>query len=418
MAPKKRGTGLTLRKAEAQLIYPDERQPVTKAKEVTGAVEALLGLSYEQFTQIAMIAQGDFQKLLLAGTQQRGEIFRQIFHTGLYQQIQMKLRDAAISRYREYDEMRRSIAQYLDSVKVPGDTGMEGEEFARLKKTKFEGKLERSLELLKTFIDRGESREKELKKQEEEADQKIRNLETLLNLSEQKRNLEQKSEFSREQLEKLLPELEKASQEAEKYKDADKQREELGILIRESQEKLKKYQDLELLKKELDGIRKQLETCKAQQEKNIRQEQQLQEETVRRKKEREQLGNSELDLQKALTEKEKRTRRKNELNGLVTAIREFKNLYEATKEQQKKYRTAYEKDLFQNDHRIFQFTERTRGTGTPAFYTKVCHHAFEIIQNLAEFIHSFHFKPSCGISSTSQLQLVTDIVDLPEASSF
>ena len=29
MAPKKRGTGLTLRKAEAQLTYPDERQPVT-----------------------------------------------------------------------------------------------------------------------------------------------------------------------------------------------------------------------------------------------------------------------------------------------------------------------------------------------------------------------------------------------------
>ena len=52
MAPKKRGTGLTLRKAEAQLIYPDERQPVTKAKDVTAAVEQLLGLSYDQFTQI------------------------------------------------------------------------------------------------------------------------------------------------------------------------------------------------------------------------------------------------------------------------------------------------------------------------------------------------------------------------------
>ena len=50
MAPKKRGTGLTLRKAEAQLIYPDERQPVTKAKDVTAAVEQLLGLSYDQYT--------------------------------------------------------------------------------------------------------------------------------------------------------------------------------------------------------------------------------------------------------------------------------------------------------------------------------------------------------------------------------
>ena len=55
MAPKKRGTGLTLRKAEAQLIYPDERQPVTKAKDVTAAVELLLGLSYDQFTQICLL---------------------------------------------------------------------------------------------------------------------------------------------------------------------------------------------------------------------------------------------------------------------------------------------------------------------------------------------------------------------------
>ena len=91
MAPKKRGTGLTLRKAEAQLIYPDERQPVTKARDVARAIEELLGLDYEQFTQIAMIAQGDFQKLLFAGTVQRGEIFRQIFHTGLYQQVQIQI---------------------------------------------------------------------------------------------------------------------------------------------------------------------------------------------------------------------------------------------------------------------------------------------------------------------------------------
>lgn len=38
-----------------------------------------MGLDYKQFTQIAMIAQGDFQKLLIAGTAERGEIFRQIF---------------------------------------------------------------------------------------------------------------------------------------------------------------------------------------------------------------------------------------------------------------------------------------------------------------------------------------------------
>lgn len=350
MAPKKRGTGLTLRKAEAQLIYPDERQPVTKARDVTRAIEELLGLDYEQFTQIAMIAQGDFQKLLLAGTVQRGEIFRQIFHTGIYQQVQLKLKEAAQSRYKEYDEMRRSIAQYLDGVKLRQREGTEAEEFAELKKGKFEGKLERSLEILKSFIDQGEKRESELLKQEQEVDQKIRTMENMLHLSAQKRNLEQKKDLARKQLEQLLPDLEKASGEAEKYKDADQKCEALGILIREKQEQLKKYQVLEQLKKELDEIRMQLKKCRAGQEANIRQEQQLHKDMEQLKKERSLLENSQLDLQKAITEREKRTQRKSELNGLETEMREFKSLYEATKEQQKKYQAAYEKAQQQSEY--------------------------------------------------------------------
>lgn len=350
MAPKKRGTGLTLRKAEAQLIYPDERQPVIKARDVTRAIEELLGLDYEQFTQIAMIAQGDFQKLLLAGTVQRGEIFRQIFHTGIYQQVQLKLKDAARSRYKEYDEMRRSIAQYLDGVKFRQREGTEAEEFAELKKGKFEGGLERSLEILKSFIDQGEKRESELLKQEQEVDQKIRTMENMLHLSAQKRNLEQKKDLARKQLEQLLPDLEKASGEAEKYKDADRKCEALGILIREKQEQLKKYQVLEQLKTELDEIRMQMKKCRAGQEANIRQEQQLHKDMEQLKKERSRLENSRLDLQKAVTEKEKRTQKRSELNGLETGIREFKSLYEATKEQQKKYQAAYEKAQQQSEY--------------------------------------------------------------------
>ena len=350
MAPKKRGTGLTLRKAEAQLTYPDERQPVTKARDVTRAVEELLGFDYEQFTQIAMIAQGDFQKLLLAGTVQRGEIFRQIFHTGLYQQVQQKLKDAARNRYKEYDEMRRSIAQYLDGVKFQQAEGTGAGEFAELKKVKFEGKLERSLELLEDFINQGEIRENALFTEEQEVDQKIRTMEKLLHLSSQKQSLEQKETFAEEQLKKLLPELEKATAEAEKYQDTDQKCEKLGLLIREKQEQLKKYQLLEQLKEELDEIGTQLEKSRAQQEANIRQEEQIQKDMEQLKKERSTLENSEVDLQKAMTEKEKRTQRKIELNGLETEIREFRNLYDATKEQQKKYQAACQEEKQQNEY--------------------------------------------------------------------
>ena len=66
--PKERGQGVTTQAARAELYFYDGRQPVTKTGEVTRAVEQILGFNYGQFTQIAMIAQGDFQKLLLADT--------------------------------------------------------------------------------------------------------------------------------------------------------------------------------------------------------------------------------------------------------------------------------------------------------------------------------------------------------------
>ena len=74
--PKARGEGFTTEKADATLTYADGRPPVTKAKEVTAAVIDIIGLDYSQFSQIAMIAQGQFTRLLNASTEERSRIFR------------------------------------------------------------------------------------------------------------------------------------------------------------------------------------------------------------------------------------------------------------------------------------------------------------------------------------------------------
>ena len=71
MRPKDRGEGMTLQRADAVLEFPDDRLPVTKAKEVTKAVTELIGLDRGQFTQIAMLAQGDFMKLLFSKTEEQ-----------------------------------------------------------------------------------------------------------------------------------------------------------------------------------------------------------------------------------------------------------------------------------------------------------------------------------------------------------
>ena len=353
MAPKKRGTGQTLRKAEAQLIYPDDRQPVTKAKDVTVAVEQLLGLSYDQFTQIAMIAQGDFQKLLLAGTTQRGEIFRQLFHTGLYQQIQMKLKDASIARYKEYDEMRRSIAQYLDGVKTETASWQEAEEFDELKKIKFEGKLERSLELLKQFLEYGEAQEKELREKEDSLNQDIRKSEEAQNLVAQKRNLELKKKKAEKDLEELTPLLQKKDEEEKKR---------LSILA-DAGEELQKYKfeydKLDSEKRSYDScllteeeIKKEQKQIDGWQEEIIRKETQQKEELEQQKKDKALLDSAELELQKAETKKTEGLRKKKELEGLIALVKEFQGAYNATKEQQEKYKISIEK--VQKQREVYQ----------------------------------------------------------------
>lgn len=120
--PKERGTGLTTQKAEASLIYPDARQPVLRWKEVTAAVTELLGMDRNQFSQIAMIAQGDFLRLLQAKTEARSKIFREIFHTGRFQQFQDKAKQEAAALRKEYEDLQKSMRQSMAGIQAPADS--------------------------------------------------------------------------------------------------------------------------------------------------------------------------------------------------------------------------------------------------------------------------------------------------------
>ena len=122
MRPKGRGEGLTKQTAGAVLTYPDGH-PVTRPKEVNAAVRDILGLDREQFAQVAMIAQGDFLKLLLADTKERQKIFRNIFHTGLYVELQDQLgRQASKVKY-QWEDVRGSIHQYVDGILCGEESG-------------------------------------------------------------------------------------------------------------------------------------------------------------------------------------------------------------------------------------------------------------------------------------------------------
>ena len=115
LRPKLHGTGTTRQAAEASLLRPDF-PPLTKPREVNEAIRDILGLDRSQFMQIAMIAQGDFQKLLLAPTEERKQIFRKIFKTDLYQRLQEELKRETSKLGQEYTMLKSSIVQYASGV--------------------------------------------------------------------------------------------------------------------------------------------------------------------------------------------------------------------------------------------------------------------------------------------------------------
>lgn len=113
--PKARGEGVTVEKANALLRYPDGRV-ITKLRDVDAAIEEILRIDRNQFSQIAMIAQGDFMKLLLASTEERKKIFQKLFRTERYSVLQERLKAEASGLRRKYEDACAGIKQYVNGI--------------------------------------------------------------------------------------------------------------------------------------------------------------------------------------------------------------------------------------------------------------------------------------------------------------
>ena len=259
--PKERGEGMTVQKADAVLEFPDERPPVTKASEVTRAVEQLIGLDYRQFTQIAMIAQGDFQKLLLAGTVQRAEIFRQIFHTGIYQQIQYRLKDEVRGCWKEYEESLRSIDQHLGGVILVNASAQETE-WQELRKEGFCGKIEQSLELLVQMLKSQQTDSQCLQKQQEQVETQLEETNQLLGKISQHQAIAEKLREQSAQLKTLKDTLPVLEQEEKRAAEAGLQRAALEEQVQKQKRLLELIHKLQEIIKQL----KQTEQDKQQQD--------------------------------------------------------------------------------------------------------------------------------------------------------
>lgn len=91
---KKDGMETTTRQAaDAQMRNEDTGEEILRMDDVNRRVRELLGLTQDQFTQTVMIAQGDFLKILTASSDERKKLFRDLFHTNLYVDLQSRLQE-------------------------------------------------------------------------------------------------------------------------------------------------------------------------------------------------------------------------------------------------------------------------------------------------------------------------------------
>ncbi|MBV1879527.1 MAG: SMC family ATPase [Pseudomonadales bacterium] len=99
--PKKTRAGFTVHKPEAQLwCSNDKGQEIEllvskKVTETNDRVKLLTGLDADQFRQVMVLPQGKFRELLMAGSNKREDIFRQLFDTRIYYQIEQNLKAEA-----------------------------------------------------------------------------------------------------------------------------------------------------------------------------------------------------------------------------------------------------------------------------------------------------------------------------------
>ena len=331
--PSKRGGGIVTQKADAQLTYPDGNI-VTKTKDVTAAVESILGVNRNQFTQIAMIAQGEFLKLLLAPTEDRKKIFRKIFKTELFQELQDRLKSESGKLSQRLEEIKNSIGQYIDGLEIE-----ENEEL--LKNAKDSDIL--LADLIGKVDDVIASDQAEQDKIEGDI-AKIEKRLTQVNVDLGKAEEVERTEVALHEVSSALGEKKERLQLLLAEYEAEQKREPEQSALRQqialAENELPRYDELDQVRKELDARRDALKAALDQREeqKNLQDKCALLLNDAKEKLEAvKDAGREEAVLEGRLQQAESRL---NAVEALGGALKEWESLSKRLEEEQQKYLAA------------------------------------------------------------------------------
>ena len=264
---------------EPSMLRSKYGRVMTKQKDVDNKIKEIMGIDRNQFMQISMIAQGDFLKLLLASTEERKAIFRQIFHTCYYQTLQERLKDTVKDLSNQIDTVRSSLKQYIEGIQSDENDPL----CLDLKKAKNEGlPFEETQNIIEKLICHDQASKTTLKKEEDgikeqlervnknlgiisekqKADETIKEKKGLLAEEEKKnavlKNILKNKRANAGEKEALLNEKARIESELPRYDDKETLEKELSqknsSLADKTQERNQKTQQYEKDKNELDRM--------------------------------------------------------------------------------------------------------------------------------------------------------------------
>lgn len=327
--PNKRGEGFTKQSANAELVMPDG-SVITKIKEVSAKVEEIIGINKNQFSQIAMIAQGDFRKLLNCETNERSKIFRKIFKTEPYHNIEIKLSSLFNELKRNREKEKSGIEQYINQLKCNENDTLSLElERAKSGDVLIEDVIKLAGEIIKKDTLEYTKTQKNIESINEEIEKINSNIKLYEN-QEATKKAYAKASAKLEELKTKRNECEKA------YKSAEAQRERLDDLTRKINlinSKMPKYDELKSLENSINERTQSFE--KSNNSLKLKQQEiaLLEKEIDEKSKALEEVKGADLLVQKLDVQKE-------EINKKAEALKELKTEIDRCKTEQKNLKNA------------------------------------------------------------------------------
>lgn len=332
--PAKRGTGMTIQRQEAELVLPDG-SVLTKQKEVDAKIREIMGIDRNQFLQIAMIAQGDFLQLLLASTEERKKIFRQIFRTEQFQKIQERLKSDTMQMKRKCEEIQNRIQQYMEGILCEDSHSMSE---VVCKARRGEMTLESVIELLENLQCQDAQQAKLLTEEREQLEIQLQSIHNRLNLAKEYEQLKKEQFRLEEMLEQQLPKLEQKKHRWETAKVELAKKDILQQEITALELTLPQYREWDQKQQEWEEnqtiLRKQLEKQEKEKQWICLQEQNL----AKQKEELLSLEQTGETRERKLGEQERLRARRTQVDQLWQLILQCETLEENLKIQQENYR--------------------------------------------------------------------------------